>query len=281
VQHIEHNEVFNSSLSNLNAGGGFFATGIGGFFKVIQLTFLAYAGVEIVAVASVETKNPKVALPKAINAIPIRVGLFYVGAIFIMLVLQPWDKIDPDASPFVTIFADFGIPFAASVINLVLISAALSGANSGLYSNSRTLFNLVKDKNAPAKLGELNKKKVPLNSLLLSAAVIIPAIIGLSFHESPMDAFVLVSSWCSVMYLCVWLMLLIAYIHYRKSKTKSLYKAPFGKLSVTLAIIVFSGMLIAMIFNSLGRTALLLGFVSIVILVLLYELKERRAKKNL
>lgn len=81
-------------------------------------------------------------IPKAIDAVPIRILIFYVGALAIIMSIIPWDKVDPNESPFVRLFSLIGIPFAAGLINFVVLTAAASSCNSGIFSNSRMLFGL-------------------------------------------------------------------------------------------------------------------------------------------
>ena len=122
--------------------GGIFPNGISGFFSAFQIAFFAFVGIELVGTAAAETQDPYKNLPAAINRIPIRVIIFYVLALGVIMTVTPWDAVDPKKSPFVNMFTLIGIPIAASLINLVVLSSALSSANGGMFSTGRMLFGL-------------------------------------------------------------------------------------------------------------------------------------------
>ena len=122
--------------------GGLFPNGASGFFGAFQIAIFAFVGTELVGTAAAEAKDPEVTLPRAINAIPVRIVLFYLGALAAIMAVTPWQEINPEASPFVAMFALAGLGVAASVVNFVVLTAAASSANSGVYSTSRMLFGL-------------------------------------------------------------------------------------------------------------------------------------------
>lgn len=109
-----------------------------------QIAVYSFIGIELIGVTAGETKDPRNVIPKAINNVPIRILLFYVGGLLVIMSVIPWNKIDSNSSPFVTMFSLIGLPFAAGLVNFVVLTAAASATNSGIYSNSRILFGLAK-----------------------------------------------------------------------------------------------------------------------------------------
>ena len=109
-----------------------------------QMATFSFVGIELIGVTAGETKDPKTIIPKAINSVPLRILVFYIGALAVIMSIIPWTQINPDDSPFVKLFALIGIPFAAGIINFVVLTAAASSCNSGIFSNSRMLFGLSK-----------------------------------------------------------------------------------------------------------------------------------------
>ncbi|EHU1255394.1 amino acid permease, partial [Acinetobacter baumannii] len=133
-----------ASISNVWSHGGLFPKGTEGFLAGFQIAVFAFVGVELVGTTAAETKDPQKNLPKAINAIPVRIILFYVLALFIVMSVTPWDHIRADKSPFVELFLNAGIPVSAIIMNLVVLSSVMSSMNSGVFSTSRMLFGLSK-----------------------------------------------------------------------------------------------------------------------------------------
>src|SRR5699024_5754012 len=129
-------------LSNLVNHGGFFPTGPMGFLMSFQMVVFAFVGIEMVGLTAGETKDPQKDIPKAINTLPVRIGLFYIGSMIAMMVIYPWTQIKTTSSPFVQVFAAIGIPGAAGIINFVVLTAAMSATNSAIFSTSRSLYSL-------------------------------------------------------------------------------------------------------------------------------------------
>ena len=159
------------SVNNLWEHGGLFPNGISGFLLSFQMVVFAFVGVELVGVSAAETSNPQKNIPSAINKIPLRILFFYVGALFIILCINPWNQLNASDSPFVQVFSLVGIPVAAGIINFVVLTSAASACNSGLFSTSRILFNLSNHNQGPAKFAKLNKNHVPSNALFISTLV--------------------------------------------------------------------------------------------------------------
>ncbi|EGY0170600.1 amino acid permease, partial [Listeria monocytogenes] len=138
-----------ASFSNLVDYGGFFPNGIAGFLLAFQMATFSFVGIELVGVTAGEADDPERTLPKAINNIPIRILIFYIGALLVLMSIYPWSNIDPNTSPFVSVFTMIGIPAAAGIINFVVLTAAMSSCNSGIFSTSRMLYTLSAEGKAP------------------------------------------------------------------------------------------------------------------------------------
>ena len=123
-----------ASFSNLTNHGGIFPNGPFGFLMAFQIAVYSFIGIELIGVTAGETKDPRNVIPKAINNVPIRILLFYVGGLLVIMSVIPWNKIDSNSSPFVTMFSLIGLPFAAGLVNFVVLTAAASATNSGIYS---------------------------------------------------------------------------------------------------------------------------------------------------
>jgi len=136
-----------TSISNIYSNGGLFTHGASGFFMSFQMVVFSFTGIEILGITAGETRNPHKTIPKAINSVPIRILLFYVGALAVMMSIIPWQDIDPNNSPFVSLFALIGVPFAAGLINFVVLTAASSACNSGIFAN--TIWTIRKRSNTP------------------------------------------------------------------------------------------------------------------------------------
>lgn len=164
-----------TSLSNLWNYGGFFPNGFEGLFYMLAFLMFAFGGIELIGMAAAEADNPEKTIPKAINQVVFRILIFYVGSLTILLSLVPWNQLELgglDKSPFVMIFSQMGIGWAAHLLNFIILTAALSVYNSGMYANSRMLFGLSQQGNAPKIFSKVNKHGVPIPAVLFSALLI-------------------------------------------------------------------------------------------------------------
>ena len=166
-----------ASFSNLWADGGMFPTGFMGFVAGFQIAVFAFVGIELVGTTAAETKDPEKTLPKAINSIPIRILFFYVGALIILMAVQPWRLFSAGESPFVGMFVLAGLAGAAGVINFVVLTSATSSANSGIYSTSRMLRGLSMEGDAPKSFEKLSGRSVPRNALMFSCMFLLAGVV--------------------------------------------------------------------------------------------------------
>ncbi|ULJ70210.1 amino acid permease [Wielerella bovis] len=248
-----------ASLTHLWAReGGIFPNGINGFFSAFQIALFAFLGIELVGTAAAETKDPYENLPRAINSIPIRIIIFYVLALTVIMTVTPWDMVNPKVSPFVNMFTLIGIPIAASLINLVVLTSALSSANGGMFSTGRMLYGLAQNEAAPKIFGKLNINGVPSPALLFSCSFLFIGMILTYLEGDVMNVFTIVTTIANIGFIFVWSMILLAYIKYRKIRpelhAKSIYKMPGGVVMAwtCLAFLAFALYLFSLDENTLN-----------------------------
>jgi amino acid transporter, AAT family len=204
-------------LSNLTGHGGFLPHGIKGVWLAMTLTLTSYMGIEIIGVTAGEVDQPTKTVPRAMRTVTVRLILCYVLSITVMLAMTPWDRMSSGltGSPFVFAFRSAGIPYAAGIMNLVVIAAALSSANTNLYLTSRTLFSLSRDGYLPQALGRLGRNGVPYLALLLSTAGMVAAILLAIF--APSHAFLSLYGIAVAGMFFVWGVILLAHLSFRKA----------------------------------------------------------------
>ncbi|HMG85007.1 MAG TPA: amino acid permease [Terracidiphilus sp.] len=204
-------------FSNLASHGGFLPHGLTGVWLALSLTLTSYMGVEIIGVTAGEAMQPEKTIPRAMRTVTLRLILFYVLSITVMLSMTPWNTMGSGitGSPFVLAFAKVGIPYAAGVMNLVVITAALSSANTNLYLTSRTLFSLSHDGYVPKALGSLGRNGVPYVALVVSTAGMAAAILLAIF--APGRAFLLLYGVAVAGMFFVWIVILFAHLSFRRS----------------------------------------------------------------
>lgn len=230
--HFKNPMGIEAKLSNLWQYGGWFPNGLSGFFAAFQITIFAFVGLELVGTASAETAAPEKNLPRAINKIPVRIIVFYVLALTVIMTVTPWNQVAADKSPFVNMFTMMGIGAAAAIINFVVLTSALSSANSGIYSTGRMLYNLSQNGVAPTPFGRLSARGVPCNGLLYSCALLLIGVFMLYADGNVMKVFTIVTTVSSICFIFVWAMILVAYLRYRRrfpqAHQQSSYKMPAG-----------------------------------------------------
>ncbi|MDN6137888.1 D-serine/D-alanine/glycine transporter [Corynebacterium sp.] len=260
-----------AAVSNLIDHGGFFPNGIAGFLAGFQIAIFAFVGVELAGTAAAETKDPEKNLPRAINSIPIRIVVFYILALAIIMMVTPWDKVHSDSSPFVQMFALAGLPAAAGIINFVVLTSAASSTNSGIFSTSRMLFGLAREGQAPKRWGILSRNQVPARGLLFSVACLLPSLAILYAGASVIDAFTLITTVSSVLFMVVWSLILAAYLVFRRKfperHAASKFKVPGGVFMCWVVLAFFAFMVVVLTFENDTRSALIVTPIWFVILL--------------
>ncbi|WP_310551745.1 amino acid permease [Paenibacillus glufosinatiresistens] len=270
------------TVRNLWMHGGVFPNGISGFLYSFQMVVFAYVGVELVGVSAAETSNPEKNIPSAINKIPLRILFFYVGALFVLLCINPWTQLSPAESPFVRTFTLVGIPVAAGIINFVVLTSAASACNSGMFSTSRILYNLSRNRQASARFGALNRNHVPGNSLLVSTLVISAG--ALLSKLVPEQAFGIVTTVSAICFLWVWAVVLVCHIRYKKQRpdlhAASAFRAPLTPFVNYAVLGLFAAILLIMLVADETRPALLFTPLWFVLLYTLYALRSRKGESS-
>ncbi|MDM5339562.1 amino acid permease [Fictibacillus enclensis] len=266
-----------ASFSNLVSHGGFFPNGASGFVLAFQMALFAFVGVELVGVTAGEAENPDTTLPSAINNIPVRILLFYIGSLIVIMSIYPWDKINPSSSPFISVFSLIGIPAAAGVINFVVITSAMSSCNSGLFSTGRMLYTLANEGKAPKRLASLNDKKVPAAALIVSTFFLSFGV--LLNYLLPEDVFTLVTSIATICFIWVWGIILIAHLRFRKQKPEeaanSKFKMPLAPFINWIVLLFFAFVVVVLGFAKDTRIALFVTPVWFIILIVAYLITKR------
>lgn len=232
-------------FANLTDDGGFFPNGAGGMIASFILVLFAFGGTEIIGVAGSEAEDPDASVPKAVNTVPIRILIFYVLAILIILLLNPWRSITGDQSPFVQIFDTLGVSWAAALLNIVVITAALSAINADLFGAGRVLTGLAKDGLAPQVMGKTTRRGVPMMTTVIMLVVLV---VGVVLNAVlPEKIFTVVAALATFATVYVWLMILLAQVYSRKQMTAEEIKNlkfpvpfyPWGQY-LAIAFIIFT-----------------------------------------
>ncbi|MFB3244308.1 amino acid permease, partial [Staphylococcus pseudintermedius] len=218
-------------LSNLTAHGGFMPNGWLGFFFALSIVIGSYQGVELIGITAGETKDPQKNIKKAVNGVIWRILIFYIGAIFVIVTIYPWNELHDIGSPFVATFAKIGITIAAGLINFVVITAAMSGCNSGIFSSSRMIFTLAQHRQLPAIFTKVMRNGVPFYTVLaVSIGILIGVILNVvlpQFIDGSENIFVYVYSASILPGMIPWFMILFSHIQFRKKFPEKLENHPF------------------------------------------------------
>jgi len=210
-----------SAWANLTQHGGFLPAGWKGVWLSLTITITSYMGVEVIAVTAGEAESPEISIPRAMRNIVWRLILFYVLAVAIMVAMVPWDQSTSSTglsgSPFVTAFSAARVPFAAAIMNFVVLTAALSSVNTNLYLSTRMLFSLGRESYGPAWMGKVSRNGVPHRALLASTAGIVAAILLAVF--APKNAFLTLYGTAVAGMFFVWLVILSSHLRFRKTVT--------------------------------------------------------------
>ncbi|POH09754.1 amino acid permease [Fructilactobacillus sanfranciscensis] len=276
-----HTQGNTASLSNLVSHGGFFATGGLGFILAFPMVIFAFTGIEMVGLSAGETKSPEKDIPKAINSVPLRILLFYVGSMIVIMSVYPWNEIDASTSPFVQVFSGLGISFAANLINFVVLTAALSAANSAIFSTSRTLYILGNNGHAPKSFSKLSKANVPYVGILVSAFVFLGIVLLNYFY--PSKIFVLITGVATISFIFVWIIIMLAHIQYKRKNPNpaDTFKMPFFPGSSYLTILFYLAVLAVLLFNAETRISVIATVIFFATMIIGYMVWERKNKKEL
>lgn len=270
-----------ASISNLYSHK-FFGNGWQGFALSFQMVVFSLTGVEMVGMTAGETKDPVHVIPKAIDAVPFRIILFYIGALAAIMCVIPWHTITPNASPFVEVFKNIGIAGAAGIINFVVLTAATSACNSSIYTTGRMMFSMTNDSKGKftKKLGTLSKRKIPQNAITFSILVVAAAM--LLNLLIPKGVFVFIASISTTLFLFMWALIILAQIKYRKqvdhagTENQLKFKMPWYPFSSYMVLAFLAFVAVVLLFQTTSLIALI-G--SLVWISALYLIKIRSNRK--
>ena len=268
-------------LSNLWSHGGFMPNGWIGFFFALSIVIGSYQGVELIGITAGETKDPQKNIKSAVNGVIWRILIFYIGAIFVIVTVYPWDELGNIGSPFVATFAKVGITFAAGLINFVVLTAAMSGCNSGIFSASRMTLNLSQKGMLPKFFRKVMKNGVPIWTVTaIAIGILIGALLNVIlplFIKGADSIFVYVYSASILPGMVPWFMILISHLRFRKNHSEELknhpFKMPGGAITNYITMAFFIMVLIGMLFNKETVVSVVIGIVFLGFMTLFYYLK--------
>ncbi|SFC87458.1 proline-specific permease ProY [Pragia fontium] len=272
-----------TGIHNLWANGGFFANGFIGMVLSLQMVMFAYGGIEIIGITAGEAEDPKKSIPKAINSVPFRILIFYVGTLFVIMSIYPWNQVGTHGSPFVLTFENLGIKAAAGILNFVVITASLSAINSDVFGVGRMLFGLAEQGQAPKMFTTVSKRGVPwVTVLFMMVGLLFAAYLN---YIIPEDVFVIIASLATFATVWVWIMILLSQIGFRRKITaEQASKLDFplrgGSITSVIALIFLVGIIGLIGYFPTTRVSLYVGFAWIALLVGVYYLKGMGSTKN-
>ncbi|KMN76735.1 AAT family amino acid transporter [Chromobacterium alkanivorans] len=219
-----------TGISNLWSHGGFMPNGFSGVLMSLQMVMFAYLGVEMLGLTAGEAKNPKKALARAVDSVFWRILIFYIGALFVILAIYPWNELGTRGSPFVLTFEQLGIPAAAGIINFVVLTAALSSCNSGIFSTGRMLYNLAQQQQALPVFAKVSRHGVPVFALLMSVFALLVGV--LLNYLAPKEVFTWLTAISTFGAIWTWVIILLAQLRFRRTLSREqlaelAYKMPF------------------------------------------------------
>lgn len=240
--------------------GGLFPNGVLPAFIMLQGVVFAYAGIELIGTASGEAKEPEKVIPRAINSVIVRIALFYVGSVVLLCMLLPWTRYSADESPFVTFFSSIGVPGIDVVMQMVVITAAFSSLNAGMYSTGRILHSMARAGSAPAFCGRLTSRGVPFGGIALTSLV---ALVGVVINYLvPADAFAIVVNLAALGTIASWVAITLSHIRFvqlarRNEVERPSYRAPFTPFADYLTLVFLAVVIVLMWFDPVGRATLI------------------------
>ncbi len=263
-------------FSNLTSHGGFFPNGVGAVFTSIVVVIFSMVGAEIATIAAAESKDPARAIAKATNSVIFRIGIFFVGSIFLLAVILPWDSTELKSSPYVSAFTAMGIPYMDQIMNAVVLTAVLSCLNSGMYTASRMLFVLAARREAPVGLLKVSSRGVPTAAILTSSIVGFLCVIAAAISPDKVFSFLLNSSGAVILF--VYLLIAVSQLILRRRTppeklTVKMWLFPFLTIATIAAMLA---VLVLMFFDKDNRSQLILSLLSWVAVLILYAVTKWR-----
>lgn len=272
-----------TGIHNLWSNGGFFAHGIVGMLLSLQMVMFAYGGIEIIGITAGEAKDPAISIPRAINSVPLRILVFYVGTLFVIMSIYPWNQVGTQGSPFVMTFQHMGIAAAASILNFVVITASLSAINSDVFGVGRMLHGMAEVGHAPRAFGQVSKRGIPwLTVVVMMVALLIAVYLN---YLMPEKVFLVIASLATFATVWVWIMILLANIAFRRQLTpeqrKSLqFAMPGGRFTAAVGVLFLAFIIVLIGYFPDTRISLYVGAAWLLLLVTGWQLVLRAAARR-
>ncbi|WP_336936925.1 amino acid permease [Acinetobacter modestus] len=271
-----------ASISNLWALGGFFPYGIKGLVMAMAVIIFAFGGIELFGITAAEARDPDKTLPKAVNQIIYRILIFYIATLFILFALFPWNQMANGGSPFVMVFASLDSQGVATMLNFVILTAAVSVYNGTSYCSSRMLLGLAQQGNAPQFLKKINKNGIPTNAVLISAFVTVLCV--LLNYVFPEKAFGLLMMLVVAAIVINWVVISWTHLKFRKTMQAQGVTSKFPSIAYPfsnyLCIVFMLGILVVMSLTPDMRIAVMMIPAWILCLMFAYFLKQRKLRNT-
>ena len=262
--------------------GGFVSNGWLGMVMSLQMVMFAYGGIEIIGITAGEAKDPEKSIPRAINSVPMRILVFYVGTLFVIMSIYPWNQVGTDGSPFVLTFQHLGITFAASILNFVVLTASLSAINSDVFGVGRMLHGMAEQGSAPKVFAKTSRRGIPwVTVMVMTIALLFAVYLN---YIMPENVFLVIASLATFATVWVWIMILLSQIAFRRrlspEEVKALkFKVPGGVVTTVIGLL-FLAFIIALIgYHPDTRISLYVGMAWIALLLLGWGFKTRRERR--
>lgn len=267
-----------TGIHNLWTNGGFFSNGVMGMILSLQMVMFAYGGVEIIGITAGEAKEPHKSIPRAINSVPWRILVFYVGTLFVIMSIYPWNQVGTSGSPFVLTFQHMGITAAAGILNFVVITASLSAINSDVFGVGRMLHGMAEQGHAPQVFSRLSRRGTPWVTVVVMVLALLVAVY--LNYIMPEKVFLVIASLATFATVWVWIMILCSQIAFRRKLSREQAKALAFPLPGGAATAVVGIVFLVFIIGLIGyfpdtRIALYAGMVWIALLLASYALRRR------
>jgi GABA permease len=263
-------------FSNLTSNGGFFPEGQGAIFSAIVVVIFSMVGAEIATIAAAESADPEKAIARATNSVVVRIAIFFVGSVFLLGVILPWNSTELGASPYVSAFTEIGIPYADHIMNAVVLTAVLSCLNSGLYTASRMLFVLAARREAPVQLLRVNAKGVPVGAILTSTVVGYACVIAAAVSPDTVFLFLLNSSGAVILFVYILIAVSQLILRQRTPVERVRVKMWFHPFLSVLALVGMLAVLLSMYLDEDVRPQLYLSLLSWAAVLALYFITRWR-----
>jgi AAT family amino acid transporter len=258
-------------VSNLWTHGGWFPNGFTGMVLALPVLVFSFGGIETIGMAAAEAAHPERTIPKAVNSVIWRILIFYIGSLFVIMAIYPWNELGTQGSPFVTTFVKLGIPQAAGLINFVVITAALSSFNSTTFSGSRMLHSLATKGQAPAAMGRLSGSGVPVRGVLVTIFFLLLGV--LMNYLVPERIFGMIMSILAFNTVWTWGTVLVAHWRFHRRQPEPLpFRLRLWPFSSLLALAFLAFVLVMLGYSPDTRVALYVGAGWVALLTVAYWL---------